>query len=160
MKLNYLEIKGSSTLPLNIDLKAFNEEYKSETIKSFNKLDGVIKLNKVDQVLIFDISIESNLTLISSFSLKEFNKDLKIKETLYFTNQKEYESDDCLLIENEIDVDNIVFSLLLTSLPLKIHADDEKEIKGEGYRVIKEEDLEKDNEEHSSPFDILSDLDL
>ena len=37
---------------------------------------------------------------------------------------------------------------------------DEKEIKGEGYRVIKEEDLKDENEVTSSPFDILKDLDL
>ena len=64
------------------------------------------------------------------------------------------------LSDDEIDLYNIIFSLALTSIPLKIHADDEKEIKGEGYRVIKEEDLKDENEVTSSPFDILKDLDL
>lgn len=160
MKINFNEVIQNKTLDLDLDLNKLNNEYKSDTIKSFNNLKGTIKLNKVDNILIFKIKFVTNLTLLSSYSLKEFNKDIKVEETLYFTNDKNLASEETILIDDVIDLNNLVFSLALTSIPLKVYADDEKEIKGEGYRVIKEEDLKAEKEVDSSPFDILKDLDL
>ena len=160
MKINFNEVIENRTLDLDLDLNKLNKEYQSDTIKSFNNIKGIINLNKVDNILIFKIKFVTNLTLISSYSLKEFNKDIKVEDTLYFTNDKNLASEETILIDDEIDLYNIIFSLALTSIPLKIHTDDEKEIKGEGYRVIKEEDLKDENEVTSSPFDILKDLDL
>lgn len=160
MKINFNEIFENRTLDLDLDLNKLNKEYQSDTIKSFNNIKGTINLNKVDNILIFKIKFVTNLTLISSYSLKEFNKDIKVEDILYFTNDKNLASEETILIDDEIDLYNIIFSLALTSIPLKIHSDDEKEIKGEGYRVIKEEDLKDENEVTSSPFDILKDLDL
>lgn len=160
MKINFNEVIENRTLDLDLDLNKLNKEYQSDTIKSFNSLKGTINLNKVDNILIFKIKFVTNLTLISSYSLKEFSKDIKVEDTLYFTNDKNLVSEETILIDDEIDLYNIIFSLALTSIPLKIHADNEKEIKGEGYRVIKEEDLRAENEVTSSPFDILKDLDL
>ena len=156
MKINFNEVIENRTLDLDLDLNKLNKEYQSDTIKSFNNIKGTINLNKVDNILIFKIKFVTNLTLISSYSLKEFSKE----DTLYFTNDKNLSSEETILIDDEIDLYNIIFSLALTSIPLKIHADNEKEIKGEGYRVIKEEDLRAENEATSSPFDILKDLDL
>lgn len=160
MKINFNEVIENRTLDLDLDLNKLNKEYQSDTIKSFNNIKGIINLNKVDNILIFKIKFVTNLTLISSYSLKEFSKDIKVEDTLYFTNDKNLASEETILIDDEIDLYNIIFSLALTSIPFKIHADDEKEIKGEGYRVIKEEDLKDENEVTSSPFDILKDLDL
>ena len=160
MKINFNEVIENRTLDLDLDLNKLNKEYQSDTIKSFNNIKGTINLNKVDNILIFKIKFATNLTLISSYSLKEFSKDIKVEDTLYFTNDKNLASEETILIDDEIDLYNIIFSLALTSIPLKIHADDEKEIKEEGYRVIKEEDLRAENEVTSSPFDILKDLDL
>ena len=41
-------------------------------------------------ILILDFQIDSNLTLISSYSLKEFDKDFSVDDTLYFTDEEEY----------------------------------------------------------------------
>lgn len=160
MKINFKDINKVAETDLNIDLKKINEEYSSETIKKFNSLKGNLKLQKVDHILIFDIKFDANLTLISSYSLKEFDKDINIKETLYFTDDEEFLSDDVIFVDNEIDVTNIVFTLALTSLPINLHAPKEEKIEGEGYRVIKEEDLENEDEVKESPFDILKDIEL
>ena len=99
------------------------------------------------------------MTLISSYSLKDFDKDFSVDDTLYFTDEEECASEDTLLVKNEIDIDNIVYSLLVTSLPIKLYADDEKVIKGNGYRVLKEGEEDEENDE-SSPFDVLKDIEL
>lgn len=159
MKIYFKEINGTKVFDIAIDLKKLNEEYESSTIKKINSLSGTIKANKVDDILILDFQIDSNLTLISSYSLKEFDKDFSVDDTLYFTDEEECASEDTLLVKNEIDIDNIVYSLLVTSLPIKLYADDEKVIKGNGYRVLKEGEEDEENEE-SSPFDVLKDIEL
>ena len=159
MKIYFKEINGTKVFDITIDLKKLNEEYESSTIKKINSLSGTIKANKVDDILILDFQIDSNLTLISSYSLKEFDKDFSVDDTLYFTDEEECASEDTLLVKNEIDIDNIVYSLLVTSLPIKLYADDEKVIKGNGYRVLKEGEEDEENEE-SSPFDVLKDIEL
>ncbi|MBR1581567.1 MAG: DUF177 domain-containing protein [Bacilli bacterium] len=159
MKIYFKEINGTKDFDIAIDLKKLNEEYESSTIKKINSLSGTIKANKVDDILILDFQIDSNLTLISSYSLKDFDKDFSVDDTLYFTDEEECASEDTLLVKNEIDIDNIVYSLLVTSLPIKLYADDEKVIKGNGYRVLKEGEEDEENDE-SSPFDVLKDIEL
>ena len=159
MKIYFKEINGTKVFDIAIDLKKLNEEYESSTIKKINTLSGTIKANKVDDILILDFQIDSNLTLISSYSLKEFDKDFSVDDTLYFTDEEECASEDTLLVKNEIDIDNIIYSLLVTSLPIKLYAGDEKVIKGNGYRVLKEGEEDEENEE-SSPFDVLKDIEL
>ena len=159
MKIYFKEINGTKVFDIAIDLKKLNEEYESSTIKKINSISGTIKANKVDDILILDFQIDSNLTLISSYSLKEFDKDFSVDDTLYFTDEEECASEDTLLVKNEIDIDNIIYSLLVTSLPIKLYADDEKVIKGNGYRVLKEGEEDEENEE-SSPFDVLKDIEL
>ncbi len=160
MKFEFIDINKPLELPIKLDLNAFNKMYSNDIINKFNKIDGLIKIEKVNKVYIFKINILANLNITSSLSLKKFDKNFDIKETLYFTNDKEYESEDTEYIDGLLDIDNLIFSLLITNIPITIHAPDEdKVIVGEGYRVIKEEDIEKE-QTHSSPFDILDDLDL
>lgn len=160
MKFEFIDINKPIELSIRLDLNAFNKTYSNDIINKFNKVEGLIKIEKVNKVYIFKISILANLNITSSLSLKKFDKEFDIKETLYFTNDEEYESEDTEYVDGLLDIDNLIFSLLITNIPITIHAPDEdKEIVGEGYRVIKEEDIEKE-QTHSSPFDILDDLDL
>lgn len=160
MKFEFIDINKPIELPIRLDLNAFNKTYSNDIINKFNKVEGLIKIEKVNRVYIFKISILANLNITSSLSLKKFDKEFDIKETLYFTNDEEYESEDTEYVDGLLDIDNLIFSLLITNIPITIHAPDEdKEIVGEGYRVIKEEDIKKE-QTHSSPFDILDDLDL
>lgn len=160
MKFEFIDINKPIEFPIRLDLNAFNKTYSNDIINKFNKVEGLIKIEKVNKVYIFKISILANLNITSSLSLKKFDKEFDIKETLYFTNDEEYESEDTEYVDGLLDIDNLIFSLLITNIPITIHAPDEdKEIVGEGYRAIKEEDIKKE-QTHSSPFDILDDLDL
>ena len=111
MKINFNEVIENRTLDLDLDLNKLNKEYQSDTIKSFNNIKGTINLNKVDNILIFKIKFFTNLTLISSYSLKEFSKDIKVEDTLYFTNDKNLASEETILIDDEIDLYNILLPL-------------------------------------------------
>ena len=157
LKLN--EVVNNKTYDINIDLERFNETYKADVIKSFNKIDGIISVTKLDKIFIINFKFKADLTLISTFSLKEFKKTLIIKEDLYVTNDEEFESEQTFYYDSDIDLDNLIFSLILTSLPISIKAPGDKNIEGEGYRVISEEELEKENRGNSA-FDCLSDLEF
>ena len=56
-----------------------------------------------------------------------------------------------------MDLDNIIYTLIVSSLPISIHAPNEEVIESDEYRVISEDDLDSEN---TSPFDVLKDLDL
>ena len=160
MKFEFIDINRPIILPIRLDLNNFNKLYSNDIINKFNSINGEIIINKVNSVYIFDIHILANLNLTSSLSLKKFDEDYEINETLYFTNNEEYKSEDTEFIEGFIDIDNLIYSLLITNIPINIHAPNEKgTIVGEGYRVIKEEELETEKSK-SSPFDILDEIDL
>lgn len=159
MKVYFSDSFNNKQVNLDIDINKFNKEYNSISIDKFEGFEGKLTLNKVDDILIINFDFAADLILISSYSLTKFPKKLDINETLYFSLTEE--DGDIIKTENEIDIDNYLFSLVVTTLPLKLHAPNEKEIKNNGYRVISEDDLNKEEDEVSeSPFDVLDNLKL
>jgi len=63
---------------------------------------------------------------------------------------------------NLVDLDPIILDLIKGEIPTRVVKQGAKlHVEGEGYRVISEDDLNKEKEEvTSSPFDKLKDLDL
>lgn len=135
------------------ELNKLNSYY---SIKSFNKIDGYVEASKVSNVVTLKFNVKADLTLISSYSLKEFDKSYTIKDTLFFTDQEELETDDIFYIDNNIiNIDECIYSLLITIIPLNVHKEGEKLPEVKGVDVIKEDDVKR-----ASPFDKLDDLDL
>lgn len=157
MKIRLSEIKKNKVIDINIDIDNFNNEYHSSFIKKFNSIEGKIKIQKINDIYILDFNILANLTLISSLSLKEFDDDYEFSDKLYFTTNKELESEDTFLVKDIVDLDNIIYTLIVSSLPISIHAPNEEVIESDEYRVISEDDLDSEN---TSPFDVLKNLDL
>lgn len=165
MKIYLSEIKDFYKSSLDVNESSLKKEYKSSIIDKFKKIEGNIDISKVSGIYICKLSFRADLDVVSSLSLKVFPKTICVNETLYFTENELDASEDVYLLDTDfIDVDNLVYSLSVTSLPIKLHADDEVLMSGEGYRVISEEDLENEKnsevDEGSSPFDVLKDIDL
>ena len=100
-------------------------------------------------------TINTCLVNIEKKDPKIFPYNFHLEDKLYFTSDENFENDDVIYLENEyFDIDNIIYSLIITSLPLNIHQDNEKIAKIEGVS----EDIEDDIT--SSPFDKLKDIDL
>lgn len=159
MKINLTEYKNKTTLDTDINIKEFNETYITSVIKHYDSIEGTIEINPINGAIYeLNFAIKTKLEVISSLTLKPFKKTLKIEDQYYFTTDPNFDSNDVLYTGENVDLDEIIFSLIVSSLPINLHAPNEGKIEGDGYRVITEEELEK--EEKSSPFDILKDIDL
>lgn len=160
MKIYFSQIKGQEKLPFNSTL---DNLFKADSLlKKINSGTGNIAVDMIENVLTIKFSLVFNMDVVSSYTGDPFNTDIKVDDTLYFTNSKALDSDDLIYVPDEIDLDNYAYSLLITSIPIDIHKKDEVLSHGEGYRVLKEEDLNKEmgEDEKSSPFDSLKNIDF
>jgi uncharacterized metal-binding protein YceD (DUF177 family) len=160
MKIYFSQIKEHEVL----EYKSLLEDYvdgKDGTLKSINSTKGTIDLNKFDHSLIVKVDVSFDVNVISSYSGDVFKTKINIKDDLFFTDSKSLDSDEFILINDEIDLDNYIYSLLITSIPLNIHKPNEKLPKGDGYRVLTEEEFKKEKEDVSgNAFDALKDIDF
>lgn len=125
-------------------------------IKKFNSINCNLEISKLDNIYELKVELDSEISAISSYSLKVFPYKLSLNDKLYFTLNELYENDDVILLENDfIDIDEIIYSLIITEIPVNIHEKDES-LKNYGdIGVLKEEEVV-----HQSKFDVLDDIDL
>lgn len=161
MRLEFSKVKSLEKIEYVGDLNFYNSAKNIPTIKNYKSVEGTIEIQKADSVIIVKYDIHAALTVISTLSGEEFEYPLDINEELYYTDQKEMDSEDVFYIqEGYIDLDQEIYSLIITSLPLILHKDGEKYPKGENFRVISEDEIDDNDGSGYSPFDKLKDLDL
>lgn len=161
MKIDFAKVKGKETIAYSGDLNYFNNFNKSKTIKEFKSVAGKVTLEKADAVLIIKYDINAVLDVFSTLTNEPFEYPISIDETLYYTSEKEMESEDVFYIkEGRIELEEDIYSLIVTSLPLILHKEGEEFPHGKNYRVLKEDELNEDDGSSYSPFDKLKDLDL
>ncbi len=161
MKIDFAKVKGKETIAYSGDLNYFNNFNKSKTIKEFKSVEGKVTLEKADAVLIIKYDIKAVLDVFSTLTNEPFEYPISIDETLYYTSEKEMESEDVFYIkEGRIELEEDIYSLIVTSLPLILHKEGEEFPHGKNYRVLKEDELNEDDGSSYSPFDKLKDLDL
>ena len=161
MKIDFAKVRGKETIAYSGDLNYFNNFNKSKTIKEFKSVEGKVTLEKADAVLIIKYDINAVLDVFSTLTNEPFEYPISIDETLYYTSEKEMESEDVFYIkEGRIELEEDIYSLIVTSLPLILHKEGEEFPHGKNYRVLKEDELNEDDGSLYSPFDKLKDLDL
>lgn len=156
MKLKFSTFKGNEEFVYDFKSQKLNELNHSKDIISFNDASINICSNKVGEILTLNISGKVNLTLKSAYTFKPFEDEISIEEELIYTNNPDYETEEVFYTKEDIDLDEIIYSLTVVSLPTNPHKKGESTDTIEGIKILKEEDLEKE----SSPFDILSGIDF
>ncbi len=93
--------------------------------------------------------IVATLTLEDSRDAMPFDKEIKLKEEVDFLDKEDDSGEGFIVDGNYIDLDDIAIKIIISSLPIRV------------CREGKAKDLGvKSEEEKSSPFDKLLDLDL
>ncbi len=155
MKIYLNTIKDKESYELN-DVDILNELVSYFQIKKFNTIDAKFVITKMDSIFEFNVELVANIDVVSSYTLKVFPYNMSINDTLFFTNESSFENDDVIYLENDyFDVESIIYSLIVTSLPINIHQENEKMESIDGVDVYSSDDVTYD-----SPFDKLKDLDL
>lgn len=127
MKLDIRKIptSGTYTQEENVVLK---DEFNSNDF--FNKCNSCnVKISAsscYERMIRVDFDISTNLDILDKESGDTFNKDFRIKDTVYYTDDEELaDSDDIdkIIILNKnmiIDLDLDIYSLIVCNMPLNI----------------------------------------
>lgn len=161
MRIDFSKVKSFEKIDYIGDLNFYNNTKSLKTIKDYKSVEGVVEIQKADSVIIVKYDIHAVLNVLSTLSWEEFEYPLDVNETLYYTDKKEMDSEDVFYVkEGYVDLDQEIYSLIITSIPLILHKEGEEYPKGKNYRVISEDEIDENDGSNYSPFDKLKDLDL
>lgn len=161
MRIDFNKVKSFEKIDYIGDLNFYNNTKSLKTIKDYKSVEGVVEIQKADSVIIVKYDIHAVLNVLSTLSGEEFEYPLDVNETLYYTDKKEMDSEDVFYVkEGYVDLDQEIYSLIITSIPLILHKEGEEYPKGKNYRVISEDEIDENDGSNYSPFDKLKDLDL
>ena len=161
MRIDFSKVKSFEKIDYIGDLNFYNNTKSLKTIKDYKSVEGVVEIQKADSVIIVKYDIHAVLSVLSTLSGEKFEYPLDVNETLYYTDKKEMDSEDVFYVkEGYVDLDQEIYSLIITSIPLILHKEGEEYPKGKNYRVISEDEIDESDGSNYSPFDKLKDLDL
>lgn len=125
----------------NADLSAINN------LEKINSCHVDVDINNYEDILVLSFMIKTNLTLLSSYSSKEFDKDFVFNETIDFSYNKEDEDSSFVITDSNLILDKYIFDIIITNIPSKVAMKGEKlPNSGESFRVISEEEYLKEKE--------------
>ena len=162
MKLNraILPLNKDEVFEENIDFskQSFDENH----VKRINSCSVRIVAHEYGDVL--DVKVSGNASVIAScsYTLEDVPLDVSFRDNFYFSNEVTG-SDECFFEPgNEIDLDPHILALILAEVPHNITKSGAALPKsGDGYRVLKEEDFEKERQnKKNSAFDILDSIEF
>lgn len=110
-----------------------------------------------------NVSIDCDLLLQSSYTLKPFNYKLKANEEYHLSAIQDDEDSDFIIYKgSHVKMDEYIFNLISASIPMSPKAPGEKFEKDDGdVRFMSEEDFLKEKEEAvDHRFDKLDELDF
>lgn len=125
--LQELQQKGKLTfesLSLDMPVEMWQEMDRRILFVNDVNVDGTITYH--GNYITIDLSVEADIQLESSVSLKPVQRQLEIQELFEVSITKEYETEDGLFeFSNEIDLTPYVSQLVVAELPIRILGEDE-----------------------------------
>lgn len=133
-------------------------------IDKIGEINAEVSTNLVSDLIMVSIALKGEMVLRSTRSLKPVNYEIDLDDEIVYTYNKDLVDNEqvFLLDDDELDLDKTIYSMIISSIPLKVIANDDKEsYSGDNWEVITEDEYNKrKNSEENSPFASLKDLDL
>ena len=156
MRLNRL------TLPIGKEV-SFKEDmdfssYKGDPyhVRSIKSCYMDLSVINYDELIVLSFKLKGEVMTTCAYTLEEIPYAYNIHETVELAGNEDDEFD---IINEQIDIDQIIITLIVSNVPMKVVKKGAKlPSGGDGYRVLSEEDAQK--EKKASPFDVLDDLEL
>lgn len=152
MKLNRKLLPRGKAVDFNEELSFLDNNFDTFHIRRIPHVEAKITATEYGETLRVVFDLKADVTAVSSYTLKDVPLKVKVKEELSFTDE-EIEDDNLIYEPNAIiELDEYILSLILSKIPIKVVNKDEKlPESGEGYRVISQEDYEKEKENKTDP---------
>lgn len=127
MKLDIRKIPASGTYTQEENVVLKDELNSNDFFNKCNSCNVKIRASSYyERMIRVDFDISTSLNILDKESGDSFNKDFKIKDTIYYTDDEELaDSDDIdkIIILNKnmiIDLDLDIYSLIVCNMPLNI----------------------------------------
>lgn len=151
MKINRNSFINNKTYHLESDID-FTEEKFHTNLRKILSCHVDAELCDYEDILRVELHIKADVIVASSYSLKDVNLKLNFKDELDFSDKDE-DAEECIIEKNSfIDLDPYILGLIISEIPTKVTANNETlPTDGVGYRVLTEDELNKEKSERKDP---------
>ena len=156
MKLNRLTLPVGKEVIFHEDIDFSSYKGDPYHVRSIKSCHMDLSVLNYDELVVLSFKIKGEVMTTCAYTLEEIPYQYDIKESVELAGN---EDDEFEMINETIDIDQILITLIVSNIPMKVIKKGAKlPSNGDGYRVLSEEDALK--EKKASPFDVLDDLDL
>ena len=156
MKLNRLTLPVGKEVTFHEDIDFSSYQGDPYHVRSIKSCHMDLSVLNYDELIVLSFSLKGEVMTTCAYTLEEIPYQYQIKETVELAGN---EDDEFEIINETIDIDQILITLIVSNIPMKVIKKGAKlPSNGEGYRVLSEEEALK--EKKASPFDALDDLEL
>lgn len=156
MKINRLTLPIGKKVSFNEDISFPNYQGDPYHVRKINSCHMELDVINYDELVVLSFNIKGEVTTTCAYTLEEIPYNYQVKESIELAGNEDDEFD---IINEEIDIDEILITLIVSNVPMKVVKKGAKlPLSGDGYRVLSEEEAKK--EKKASPFDVLDDLEL
>ena len=162
MKINRVTLKENEKEVFEEDIDFSSYHFNETHVRNVEDVHCILEAYEYGTLLRAVFHIKAKVTAVCSYSLDDVVLSISCDDELYFTDEES--EDDELIYEksNIIDMDPHILSLILAKVPIKVIKQGAKPPQdGDGYRVISEEEYEKErSQKKDSRWDLLDGLDI
>ena len=162
MKLNRAILPANKPETFDEEIDFSSLKLDENHVKKINKCSVKVIATEFGDVLQCSINGEADVIASCSYTLDDVPLRVNFKDTLYFSSEV-IGSQECYFEPGvEIDLDAHILALILAEVPHNITKSGASLPKsGNGYRVLSEEDYEKERQnKKNSAFDILDTIEF
>lgn len=164
MKIDVSKLKYSQKTVFEETITFDDEKFPPHIpLLEVKKADVKVEISRYEEFIYALVKVKAYVVLQCSYTLKPFEDMIKDEDELHFASYKDEDDLDTIVYKgNQIELDQYIYDIISSSIPLSPKSKDAKLPKdGKQYRVISDQELIKEKSEgNNSPFDKLKDLDL
>ena len=156
MKLNRLTLPVGKEVIFHEDIDFSSYQGDPYHVRSIKSCHMDLSVLNYDELVVLSFQLKGEVMTTCAYTLEEIPYQYNIKESVELAGN---EDDEFEIINETIDIDEILITLIVSNIPMKVVKKGAKlPSNGEGYQVMSEE--EANNKKKASPFDALDDLEL
>ena len=161
MKLNRFAFENNH-LEIEDDIDFSSAVLDPNHIRKIENAHVKLKADEYEDIIVANFEIQADIIGVCSYTLEDVPLHLKFKDSLEFSN--EINDDDDIIYEDKpiFSLDEYILQLIIGEVPLKLVKKGAKlPNSGQDYRVISEEEYEKEKSSKTDPrWSKLDDVEL
>lgn len=162
MIVNLVLVEEGKTLHLEDSIDFSKIEYSRNIVKEIKTCDVKIDVMNYGEIIHMKLYVNSDVVVKCAYTSEDVDYKVSSIEEFDFSFDIDDDEDIIHLESPQIDIDELVYSMILVSIPKKVIKKGAKRPEsGQGYRVLTEEELKKEKEnKKDNRWDILDSIEF